>query len=100
MGSENRCGKQDTMERMPPTSSPNRVRILSSFGCVYLFWGGTFLAMRFGVEVLPPFMLASSRFLIAAPLLLGGCAIAGLKTWPTWREMGTLAIIGVLMLGC
>ncbi len=56
--------------------------------------------MRFGVEVLPPFMLASARFLLAAPLLLGGCAIAGLKTWPTWREMGTLAIIGVLMLGC
>ena len=45
-------------------------RILLSFCCVYFFWGATYLAMRFGVEVLPPFLLASARFLIAAPLML------------------------------
>lgn len=56
--------------------------------------------MRFGVEVLPPFLLASARYLIAAPLLLGLTAILQLKMWPTRQEMGRLAIIGVLMLGC
>ncbi len=56
--------------------------------------------MRFGVEVLPPFLLASARYLIAAPLLLGLTAILRLKMWPTRQEMGRLAIIGVLMLGC
>jgi len=74
--------------------------ILVSFGCVYFFWGGTYLAMRFGVEVLPPFVLGSARYLIAAPLLLGLSAILRLKMWPTWPEFGRLAIIGVLMLGC
>jgi drug/metabolite transporter (DMT)-like permease len=85
---------------MPSTSSPNRGRILISFACVYLFWGGTYLAMRFGVDVLPPFVLGAARYLIAAPLLLGLCAILKLKMWPAPREFGLLAIIGVLMLGC
>jgi drug/metabolite transporter (DMT)-like permease len=85
---------------MPSTSSPNRTQILASFGCVYVFWGATFLAMRVGVEVLPPFVLASARYVIAAPLLLGFAAILRLKIWPTRREMGRLAIIGMLMLGC
>lgn len=81
-------------------SSPNRTRILLSFGCIYFFWGGTFLAMRYGVEVLPPFVLGSARFLIAAPVLLGLCAIFKVKMWPSRRELGLLAVIGILMLGC
>ncbi|MEO6806197.1 MAG: EamA family transporter [Edaphobacter sp.] len=85
---------------MPSASAPNRTRILASFCCVYLFWGGTFLAMRFGVEVLPPFVLGSARYLIAAPLVLGLSAMLRLKIWPTPREFIRLAIIGVLMLGC
>ena len=55
--------------------------------------------MRFGVEALPPFMLASARYLIAAPLVFVLCAIFRLKMRPTPKELGTLAIIGILMLG-
>jgi drug/metabolite transporter (DMT)-like permease len=56
--------------------------------------------MRFGVEVMPPFMLGTARYLIAAPMLLGLSALFRLKVWPSRQEMGRLAIIGVLMLGC
>jgi len=86
--------------RMPHSSSSDRRWILPSFCCVYLFWGGTYLAMRLGVEVVPPFLLGCARYLIAAPILLAAAAILRLKIWPTWPEMGRLAIIGVLMLGC
>jgi drug/metabolite transporter (DMT)-like permease len=85
---------------MPADSSPKRTRILLSFACVYLFWGSTYMAMRFGVEVLPPFVLGSARFLISGPLLLGLSAIFGIKIRPSRQELGRLAIIGVLMLGC
>src|SRR5271170_7982733 len=85
---------------MPADSSPNRTRILLSFVCVYLFWGSTYLAMRFGVEVLPPFVLGSARFAISGPLLLGLWAVFGVKIRPSRQELGRLAIIGVLMLGC
>jgi len=36
-----------------PKDSANQTRILISFACVYLFWGSTYLAMRYGLEVLP-----------------------------------------------
>jgi drug/metabolite transporter (DMT)-like permease len=76
------------------------MRILVSFCCVYVFWGGTYLAMRYGVEVLPPFVLGSARYLIAGPIMLALSAIFKLKMRPSRQEWGRLAIIGVLMLGC
>jgi drug/metabolite transporter (DMT)-like permease len=81
-------------------SSPNKTGILISFICVYFFWGSTYLAMRYGLDELPPFVMASTRFLISGPLLLVFCAIRGVRMLPTKREFGVLAIIGVLMLGC
>ncbi len=36
---------------------------------VWLFWGGTYLAIRVVVQTMPPFLSASSRFLIAGALL-------------------------------
>lgn len=54
--------------------------------------------MRFGVEVLPPFVLASTRFLISGPLMLGFCLLRGISIRPTPREFALLAVIGILML--
>src|SRR3981189_678773 len=85
---------------MPVTSSSKRTRVLVSFCCVYVFWGGTYLAMRYGVQVLPPFVLASARYLMAGPIMLALSAIFKLKMIPSRQEFGRLAIIGVLMLGC
>jgi drug/metabolite transporter (DMT)-like permease len=85
---------------MPAKSTPNRTRILLCFACVYLFWGSTYLAMRYGVEVLPPFVLGSVRFLIAGVLMLGAAAVLKGQMWPSRREWARLVVIGVLMLGC
>jgi drug/metabolite transporter (DMT)-like permease len=85
---------------MLASTSSHRTRILLSFASVYLFWGSTYLAMRFGVEVLPPFVLGSVRFLISGPILLGFCTVLGMKIWPNRQELGRLVIIGILMLGC
>lgn len=76
-----------------------RTRVLIAFACVYFFWGSTYLAIRFGVEVLPPFVLASTRFLISGPLMLAFCALRGARLRLSWRELGLLAAIGILMLG-
>jgi drug/metabolite transporter (DMT)-like permease len=66
---------------------------------VYLFWGSTYLAIRFGVQVLPPYVLASTRYLIAGPLMLALCALRRLKVTQSRRDLGLLAAIGMLMLG-
>jgi drug/metabolite transporter (DMT)-like permease len=74
-------------------------RVLVAFGCVYFFWGSTYVAIRFGVEVLPPFVLGSIRYLIAGPLMLAICAARGMKLRQSPRDFGMLAAIGILMLG-
>ena len=89
----------DTIVRMALSFLSKRVRILLSFGCVYLFWGGTFLAMRYGVELMSPFLLSTLRYMIAGPILLVLCAIFRVRMWPTGREFALLGLIGVLMLG-
>jgi drug/metabolite transporter (DMT)-like permease len=86
---------------MPDNSASSllKTRILIAFGCVYFFWGSTYVAIRFGVEVLPPFVLASVRYLIAGPLMLALCMMRGMSLRVTRREFGLLAAIGILMLG-
>ncbi len=74
-------------------------RVLIAFACVYLFWGSTYVAIRFGVEVLNPFVLAAVRFLIAGPLMLAWCAGRGMRLRQTPRDFGLLAAIGILILG-
>jgi drug/metabolite transporter (DMT)-like permease len=81
------------------SSGTHNTRILLCFASVYLFWGGTYLAMRFGVDVLPPFVLASTRFLISGLLMLSYCLLRGISIRPTPREWGLLVAIGVLVLG-
>ena len=41
----------------------------SALGAVYFFWGTTYLAIRVGVETMPPFLMASVRFLLAGAIL-------------------------------
>ncbi|ADW67616.1 EamA family transporter [Granulicella tundricola] len=81
------------------TQSRLSPRVLIAFACVYFFWGSTYVAIRFGVEVLPPFVLAGVRFMIAGPLMLLVCAARGLKLKQSPRDFAWLAVIGILMLG-
>jgi drug/metabolite transporter (DMT)-like permease len=58
------------------------------------------MAIRFGVQVLSPWVLGCVRFLIAGPLMLALCAARGLRVrQASWRDLAMLAAIGVLMLG-
>ncbi len=41
-----------------------------SFVIVYVVWGTTYLANSWGVDIIPPFMFASVRFLVAGSVLL------------------------------
>ena len=36
-----------------------------AFAAIYLIWGSTYLAIRIGIETLPPFLMAGFRFLLA-----------------------------------
>lgn len=64
---------------------------------LYLVWGSTYLAMRFALETLPLFLLASARFAVAGALLLGVAAARG-ASQPTLRQWWHSAAVGALLL--
>ena len=73
-------------------------KALFAYLLVCVFWGSTYLAIRVGVGVLPPFLFAGLRFLVAG-LLLGGIAWAmGDRLPKRPRDWATLAIVGFLLL--
>ncbi len=79
--------------------APNRILLIGAFGAVYLFWGTTYLAMRYAVVDLPPFFMAGTRFLLAGGLLYAwlrrrGVSKPGRAHWPA------AVIVGGLMLLC
>lgn len=55
------------------TPAPHQGRdsalILASFAAVYLVWGSTFLAIRLGIESIPPLLLAGFRHLATGIIL-------------------------------
>ena len=82
-----------------PNPAPSRAKVVTAFAAVYIIWGSTYLAIRVGVAVFPPFLLAGIRFLIAGGLLLGGLAWRGMRlpNGCQWREAaitGTLLLLG------
>ncbi len=54
----------------PAAAAPvPRATLLAAFGCIYFIWGSTYLAIRFAVETLPPFLMVAGRCLIAGAVL-------------------------------
>jgi len=68
---------------------------------VYLAWGATYLAIRFGVREgsgFPPFSFASVRYLSAGGLLWLWGILRKRRMRPTRQEWRTLILSGILML--
>ena len=79
------------MNPASPAEDPRlRARIIAAFATIYLVWGSTFLAIRIGVQQLPPLLFAGLRFLLAGTLL-AAVALARRERFPRqraeWRQM-------------
>ena len=71
--------------------------LILNFAAVYLLWGGTFFAMKLGVESFPPLILAGMRHFTV------GLTLYPILRWragvrPTMAQWKTAAISGVLLL--
>lgn len=51
--------------------------LVVAIAAVWIFWGSTFAAMRYAVGTIPPFAMASCRFLVAGAILYAICAARG-----------------------
>jgi len=101
--------------RDPQKAAPPRRATLVAWIClliVYVVWGSTYLAIRVGVETIPPLLLAAARNMMAGvimfPLALWSRRAAvraardgqprAPRLWPSRREWVGAAAVGVLLL--
>lgn len=84
---------------MPPR--PSRLQLVAAFAAVYLFWGGTFLAIRYAVADIPPLLTIGLRCAGGAIVLSGWLAARGELVAGTRAQWRTAAIAGALLfVGC
>lgn len=74
-------------------------KLLVAFLAVYVFWGSTYLAIRYGVETIPPLLMSGTRHFIAGVFLYILARFRGGKK-PTLRQWRSAAFVGALLLLC
>jgi drug/metabolite transporter (DMT)-like permease len=64
--------------------------------CTYFIWGSTYLAIRFGIESFPPFLMAGLRFTIAGSILYLAMRYLGAPN-PTKSQWLGASLVGLLL---
>jgi drug/metabolite transporter (DMT)-like permease len=68
-----------------------------SLAAVWIIWGSTYLAIKIGLETLPPFLMQGIRFTVASTVML--CVLKAKKiAWPSQVQIRNAAFIGILLL--
>jgi len=76
----------------------NIVLIIAAFFSIYVIWGSTYLLNKIAVTELPPFMLASIRFITAGLLIFIIAKLIGFKLKITLKQFANTAVAGFLFL--
>src|ERR1700726_4520413 len=71
-------------------------KTLSAFAIIYFVWGSTFLAIRVGVQEVPPFLFAAMRFLVAGLVLYGWMLARGERS-PGGRQWMSAFMLALLI---
>lgn len=70
--------------------------IVAALFCTYFIWGSTYLAIRFGIESFPPFLMAGIRFTIAGAILYLVMRYLGAPN-PSRQQWLGAGIVGILL---
>lgn len=81
---------------METTRRLHRLKTLLAFAIIYFVWGSTFLAIRVGVDEVPPFLLAGIRFSAAGIVLYIWMRARGTAS-PAFREWASASLLAVLI---
>lgn len=100
------------MTSVDRAGAPSRVKLLAAFAAIYVIWGSTYLAIKYAVETVPPFLMTGVRFLLAGAVLYGWSvlregvgrsrgmrssapsALDGRRMWRDAFIVGALLIVG------
>lgn len=80
--------------------NPNRslLLLIAAFAAVYIFWGSTYLAIKYAIETLPPLLMAGARFVFAGAILMIWARFAKDYERPKAAHWKTSFIVGTLLL--
>ena len=78
--------------------SNNTTLIILAFFSIYVIWGSTYLLNKIAVAELPPFMLASIRFVVAGILIFILCKFLGISIGISKKQLLNTIIAGFLFL--
>ena len=73
----------------------SKLKILAAFVAVYFVWGTTYLAIKYAIETIPPFMMMGMRSLLAGIVLYTWGRLRG-DANVVRKELPSLILIGAL----
>ena len=85
------------MDDASPRKPASLPALAAGFAVIYVIWGSTYLAIRFAVETLPPFLMAGSRFVLAGVVLYSFLRLRG-RPRPSAADWQAAAVTGTLLL--
>ncbi len=78
------------------TNKNQTLLIVAALFCTYFIWGSTYLAIRFGIESFPPFLMAGVRFTLAGAILYVAMRYLGAPN-PTKQQWLGAGAVGLLL---
>jgi drug/metabolite transporter (DMT)-like permease len=87
------------MSKLNFSNIPLRWRIAAAFAAIYLIWGSTYLAIRFAIETIPPYLMGGVRFLLAGGVLYAVLRWRGVKAPSRVQWRAALLVGGLLLWG-
>ena len=84
---------------MTNSHSGSRGKLIVAFAALYIIWGSTYLAIRYAVETMPPFLMAGTRFLVGGAIMYAVARSTGERTmgrrgWKSAIVLGLLLLVG------
>lgn len=74
----------------------DRLRLYVAFFLIYFIWGSTYLAIRYAIETIPPFLMAGTRFTAAGMLMYGVLRLVGQPN-PSAGQWLQLSVVGTFL---
>lgn len=70
----------------------------AAFAVLCVAWGSTYMAIRIGVQDMPPLLFGGLRFSLAGLVMLGYVLMRGMKMPGSWRDYRTVILVGLMLL--
>jgi drug/metabolite transporter (DMT)-like permease len=74
------------------------IKRIAAYTAIYVLWGGSYLAIRFVVAVIPPFLAAGIRYTLGGLILLAFSAAIRRDPLPGWKQALNAVLTGTALL--